>query len=147
VQLVQQFLAAGAERFGRAVEVEAVARLVLDLRHEDGLAAQGGRARDPVGFRLHADDLGVGVLRDLADQRRAVGLGHPVAGLDAFVGGHRGVEGALVGVLLAGGGFPAAVPLCAGRPVRGCCRHAVPLDLGLCASHLPTDRSVRAIPW
>ena len=109
VELVEQLFAAGAEGFGRAVQVEAVARLVLDLGHQDGLAAQGGRAGDPVGLRLHADDLGVGVLGHLAHQRRAVGVGHPVAWLDAFVGGHRGVEDALVRLV---GADAALLPAC-----------------------------------
>ena len=34
----------------------------------------------------HADDLRVGVLRDLADERLAVGVGHPVLGLDFLIG-------------------------------------------------------------
>ncbi len=63
-----------------------MAALVLDLGDQDRLAQERGRARDPVAFRQHADDLGMGVLRDLADQRPAVGLGHPVLGLDLLFG-------------------------------------------------------------
>ena len=98
VQLVEQLVAAGAEGLGGAVQIQAVSRLVLDLGHQDRLAAQRGRAGDPVRLGLHADDLGVGVLRHLADQRRAVGVGHPVARLDALVRGHGGVENRLVAV-------------------------------------------------
>ena len=94
VQLVEQLVAAGAQGLGGAVEIQAVARLVLHLGHQDRLAAQGGGAGDPVGLRLHADDLGVGVLRDLADEGRAVGVRHPVPRLDALVRGHGGVEAA-----------------------------------------------------
>jgi hypothetical protein len=68
VQLVEQLVAAGAERLRGAVQVEAVAGLVLHLGHQDRLAAQGRRARDPVRLRLHADDFRVRVLRHLADQ-------------------------------------------------------------------------------
>jgi hypothetical protein len=142
VELVEQLVPADAEGLGRAVQIQAVPRLVLDLGHEDGLAAQRGRARDPVGLRLHADDLGVGVLRYLADQRRAVGVGHPVARLDALVGGHGGVEGRLVriGADGVGGAGLGAVRLCAGRLVGGCCRHEVPFDLGSAGVGAP-DRS------
>src|ERR1700691_2212794 len=74
-------------------------RLVLDLRDQDGLAAQAGRAGDPVALGLHADDLGVRVLSNLSDQRLAVRVRQPVAGLDALVGGDELIE-ALLGVLV-----------------------------------------------
>ena len=74
--------AIGAERLGGGVQVHAVAGLVLHLRDEDRLAAQRGCPGDPVALRLHADDLRVGVLGDLADHRGAVGVRHPVPGLD-----------------------------------------------------------------
>ena len=45
-----------------------------------------GARRDPVSLRLHPDDLGMGVLGDLADQGVAVALGHPVRGLDLLLG-------------------------------------------------------------
>ncbi len=127
-----------------------MAGLVLHLGHQDRLAAQGGRAGDPVGLRLHADDLGVRVLGDLPDQGRSVGVGHPVARFDALVGGHGRVEGALVGRRV--DGVRCAVRLRAGRALRGCCGHAVPPDLGLCGELCPGDasrpivRSVRS-PW
>ena len=101
VQLVEQVVAVDAERLGGGVEVEAVAGLVLHLGHQDGLAAQTGRAGDPVALGLHADDLGVRVLGDLADQRPPVGLGHLVARLDASLVGEQGGEA--VGVALADG--------------------------------------------
>ena len=66
--------------------------LVLHLGQQDRLAAQAGRGEQPVALGLHADDLRVRVLGDLADQRLPVALGHPVARLDPVVGGDRGVE-------------------------------------------------------
>ena len=86
VEQVDEFSTIDAERLRRAVQVEAVSRLVLHLGHEDRLAPQRRGPGDPVALGLHADDLGVGVLRDLADQRLAVAVGHPVARLDALVG-------------------------------------------------------------
>ena len=86
VQQVEQLVAVGAERLGGAVEVEPVPGLVLHLGDEDALAAQRRRAGDPVALGLHADDLGVRVLGDLAHQRLAVALRHPVARLDPAVG-------------------------------------------------------------
>ncbi len=62
-----------------------MAGLVLHLGQQDRLAAQRGRAGDPVALGLHADDLGVRVLGHLADQRGAVLLRHPVARLDPVV--------------------------------------------------------------
>ena len=93
VQQVEQLRAVDAEGLGGRVEVEPVAGLVLHLGHEDGLAPQRRGPGDPVALGLHADDLGVRVLGDLADQRLAVGLGHLVAGLDPLVGGDERVEG------------------------------------------------------
>ena len=83
VQRVEQVGAVHAERLGGGVQVEAVAGLVLHLGHQDRLAAQARRPADPVALGLHADDLGVRVLGDLAHQRAPVGLRHLVAGLDA----------------------------------------------------------------
>jgi hypothetical protein len=68
VQLVEQVVPGYSERLGRRVQVEPVPGLVLHLGHQDRLAAQARRTGDPVALRLHADDLGMGVLRDLADQ-------------------------------------------------------------------------------
>ncbi|CAM2148529.1 hypothetical protein PT2222_200004 [Paraburkholderia tropica] len=97
VQGVDQLVARDAERFRRAIEIEAVARLVLHLGEQDRLALQTRRARNPVAFRQHAHDFRVRVLRDLAHQRLAVGIGHPVLRLDLAVGGHDGVEPDLLG--------------------------------------------------
>jgi hypothetical protein len=69
-----------------------VAGLVLDLRQQDRLALERRGAADPVALGLHADDLGVGVLRDLPDQRLPVGVGHPVPRLDLPVGLDQRVE-------------------------------------------------------
>ena len=44
------------------------------------------RPGDPVALRLHADHLGVGVLGNLPHQVLAVAGGHPVLGLDLFLG-------------------------------------------------------------
>ena len=91
-----------AEGLRGGVEVEPVAGLVLHLRQQDGLAPQAGRTGDPVALRLHPDDLGVRVLGDLADQRPAVPLGHPVARLDPGVGRDQRVE---LGRVLGAGGL------------------------------------------
>ena len=87
----------GAERLGGGVEVEPVAGLVLHLGGEHGLATQGWRAAEPHALGLHADDLGVAVLSDLAHEGATVAVGHPVARLDA-----RAVRDRLVEVLLQG---------------------------------------------
>ena len=79
-------LARDAERLGGGVEIEAVAALVLHLGEQRRLAPQARRAGDPVALGQHADDLGMRVLRDLADQGAPVGLGHPVVGLDLLLG-------------------------------------------------------------
>ena len=75
-----------AQGLGGAVEVETVAGLVLHLGQENRLALQGRCPRDPVALRQLADDLRMRVLRDLADQCLAVGLRHPLLGLDLDVG-------------------------------------------------------------
>ena len=85
VQRVQHLVAAGAERLCGAVQIEAMPRLVLHLGDENRLALQARRAADPVALGQHADDLAVRVLADLAHQRLAVGLGHPVLRFDAAV--------------------------------------------------------------
>jgi hypothetical protein len=69
-----------------------VAGLVLHLGEQDRLAAQRRGTGDPVALGLHTDDLGVGVLGDLADQGLAVLLRHPVARLDPVVARDRLVE-------------------------------------------------------
>jgi hypothetical protein len=63
-----------------------MAAFVLHLGHQDRLALERRRTRDPVAFRQHADDLGVRVLRDLADQRFPIRIGHRVLRLDLDVG-------------------------------------------------------------
>jgi len=82
VQGIQQFVTRHAQGLGRRIQVQAMAALVLDLGQQDGLALERGRAGDPVALGQHANDLGVGVLADLAHQGLAVVLGHPVLGLD-----------------------------------------------------------------
>ncbi|CPM42962.1 Uncharacterised protein [Bordetella pertussis] len=83
VQIVDQVLARNAQRLGRAVEIQAVPGLVLHLGQQDRLALERRRAGDPVALGQHADDLGMGVLGNLAHQGLAIGLGHPVLGFDA----------------------------------------------------------------
>ena len=99
VQQVEQLGAVDAQGLGGGVEVEPVAGLVLHLGHQDRLAAQAGRPADPVALGLHADDLGVRVLGDLADQRLAVRLGHPVPRLDPLVAVDERLEVRLTRVL------------------------------------------------
>ncbi len=98
MEQVDELRAVDAERLRGAVQIEAVTGLVLHLGHEDRLAAEGGRAGDPVALGLHPDDLGVGVLGNLADERRAVTLGHPVARLDPLIGVDQPLELHLEGV-------------------------------------------------
>jgi hypothetical protein len=105
---LDQLGAADAQGFGGGVQVEPVAGLVLHLGEQDGLALQRRGAADPVALGLHADDLGVRVLGDLADQRPAVRVGHGVARLDLLVGGDHLVER---GVGEPRGGGPAQVGL------------------------------------
>jgi hypothetical protein len=62
-----------------------VAGLVLHLGHEDGFTPERRRTRDPVALGLHADDLRMGVLGDLAYERLPVRVGHPVARLDPLI--------------------------------------------------------------
>ena len=105
-ELVDEFLAGDVQGFGGGVEVEAVAGFVLHFGEQGGLAAEAGGAGDPVALGQHADDFGVGVLADLADQGAAIGGGHPVVGFDAVFGVDAGLEaGEGSGVLGAGGGF------------------------------------------
>ena len=95
MQPLQHLVAAGAQRLGGGVKVEAVAALVLHLGDQDGLALEARRARDPVALGQHADDLAVRVLADLAHQRPPVGVRHPVLRLDAAVGVDAVVEALL----------------------------------------------------
>ena len=75
-------LPGAAQRFRRAVKVQAMSGFILHLRQQNGFPAQRRCAGDPVPFRQHADNLRVGVLSNLADQRLAVGIRHPVLRLD-----------------------------------------------------------------
>lgn len=83
-----------------------MAALVLHLGQQRGLAAQAGGAGQPAALRQLADDLAVGVLADLADQGAAVGVGHPVVGLDPVLRIDAGLElGHAAGVLDRPGGW------------------------------------------
>jgi hypothetical protein len=97
-----------------------MARLILHLGQQDRLALQRRRAGDPVALRQLAHDLGMGVLADLADQRLAVALGHPVLGLDLLAR----VDAVLEPRLVLGHLGPGLHPL-AGR-LHHLCVHARP---------------------
>ena len=84
MQALHQFVARNAERLGDAVEVEAMAGLILNFGQQDRLAFQRRRAGDPVAFRQLPDDLGMRMLADLADQHFAVAFRHPLFRLDLF---------------------------------------------------------------
>src|SRR5699024_2736278 len=96
-KLLHHLIAGGAQGFCRGVQVQAVAGFVLDLRHQNGLALERGRAGNPIGFRLHTDDFGVSVLGYLTHQGLSVGRWHPVGGFDAGVGGDEFIEKLLSG--------------------------------------------------
>jgi hypothetical protein len=83
-KLLGHLLAAHAKRFGGGIEIETVTALVLDLSQQCRLAAQRRRACDPVAFRQHADDFGMRMLADLADQRAAIAFRHLVGRFDFF---------------------------------------------------------------
>jgi len=85
LQGLDHLRAGDAQGLGGTVKVEAMPTLVLHLGQQDRLASQRGRAGDPVAFRLHADHLGMSMLRYLADQVLAIGLGHPVLRLDLLL--------------------------------------------------------------
>src|SRR6478735_5280319 len=91
-QVLHHLIARLAEGFSSGIQIETVAGLVLDLGHEDGLTLQARGAGDPVGLGLHANDLRVRVLRDLAQERFAVGRRHPVTRLDPGIFRHDLVE-------------------------------------------------------
>ncbi|SPC10622.1 hypothetical protein CO2235_10007 [Cupriavidus oxalaticus] len=109
MQRVDQFVARGIERFGRGVQVQAVAAFVLHLGQQDRLALEGRRAADPVALGQHADDLGVRVLGNLPYQCLAVGRRHPVLRLDLAVGSHTRVESGLADVIVLRGGASGGV--------------------------------------
>src|SRR3546814_15270486 len=92
MQRLYHLLAAGAERLGRRIEIEAVPRLVLNLGEQNGLAPERRRARDPVALRQHTNDLAMRMLRNLPRERAPIGLGHPVLGLDEIVRRHERLE-------------------------------------------------------
>ena len=95
VQGIEHLITRGPQRLARAVQVQAVAAFILHLGDQDGLALEAGRAADPVSLGLHADDLRVRVLANLAHQCLAIGFGHPVLGLDLAVSVHGGVKAGL----------------------------------------------------
>ncbi len=92
VEGVEQIRAVDAERLCGGVQIEAVAGLVLDLGDEHRLAVQRRGPSQPGTLRLHADDLGMGVLGDLAQQHPAVAVGHPVARFDGLTGAEERLE-------------------------------------------------------
>ena len=92
-----QLVAGDAQCLGRAVEIQPVSGLVLDLGQQDRLALQRGGAGDPVAFGQLAHDLAVGVLPDLADQRLAIARGHPFLRFDLLVPVDAFLKGAFFG--------------------------------------------------
>src|SRR5215472_16565619 len=82
MEQARQFVATDTEGLGSTIKIEAVPRLVLHLGEQDRLPLQCRCAGDPVSFRKLSDDLGMRVLSDLADQRLAVAIGHPILWLD-----------------------------------------------------------------
>ena len=82
---IEEFGSIGAESFGGTVEIQPVAGLILHLGGQDGLPTKRRGSCDPRTLRLHADDLGVGVLSDLTNERLAVIIGHPVVAFDALI--------------------------------------------------------------
>ena len=101
--------------------------LVLHLGQQRRLAPQRGRAGDPVALGQHAHDLGMRVLADLADQRAAIRLGHPVICLDPLVGVDARLEahGSRVGRLGSGLGGVQALRV-----------HGVPSRFWTCAGYV-----------
>mgnify|MGYP000001566699 CR=1 FL=1 len=71
---------------------QAMPAFILDFGQQNGFALEAGGATDPVAFRQHANDFRMCVLTDLAYQRLAVSIGHPVARLDFFVGIDLGIK-------------------------------------------------------
>src|SRR5579863_8124952 len=69
-----------------------MAAFVLHLCKQDRLALEGWRAADPVSLRQHADDFGMRVLRNLADQGLPIRLRHPVARFYLAIRRELGVE-------------------------------------------------------
>ncbi len=148
VQHVEQVAAVDAERLGGRVEVQPVPGLVLHLRHQDRLATQARRTADPRALGLHADDLGVGVLGDLAHQRLAVVLRHDVARLDAAVVAddapevlHAGLHDSRGGRWLGAGlGRDEVVAVHEAETTRGCYTRSATLQV-VCNTHDPRRRS------
>ena len=60
--------------------------LILDLGQQRRLAPKRRCARDPIPFGQHADNLGMGMLADLTDQRPAIALRHRVIGFNLLLG-------------------------------------------------------------
>ena len=84
-QLIDHFIAVDPERLGGAVQVCAMTALVLHLGDQNGLAQQLGARVIQFPSGQHADDLGMGMLGDLADQGRAIARGHPILRLDLLL--------------------------------------------------------------
>ena len=63
-----------------------MAALVLHLGEKGGLAAEGGRAGQPIPLGKLAHDLAMGVLTDLSGEGAAVGSRHPGVRLDTLLG-------------------------------------------------------------
>ena len=85
-QVVEHRLARLAEVLGDAVEQLGVPDLVLDLRGQGQLPAQGRRPHQPLALGQDAHQLAVGVHLDEAQDGRPVLVGHPVGRLDLAAG-------------------------------------------------------------
>ena len=83
-QLLQQLVARDAQCLGRRIEIKPMPGFVLNLCKENGLALKGRCTGDPVAFRQLANDFGMRMLTNLADQGLAVAFRHPVLRLDLF---------------------------------------------------------------
>ncbi|SVK54472.1 Uncharacterised protein [Acinetobacter baumannii] len=73
-----------------------MAGLILHFGQQHRFATQRGGARQPVGFRQHADDFRMGVLADLPNQVLTVSVRHPVFGFDSDIRRDLGVEMLLI---------------------------------------------------
>ena len=85
-QVVEHRLARLAQVLRDPVQQLGVADLVLDLRGQGELAAQGRRLHQPFALRQDTHQLGVGMHLDEAQDGGAVGVRHRVGGFDLAAG-------------------------------------------------------------
>src|SRR5579884_423752 len=77
-ELVGELGTVGTKGFCGRIEIQSVTSLILHLGEQDRLATQRRSTRDPIALRLHANDLGMRMLGDLAKHGFAITIGHPV---------------------------------------------------------------------